>query len=81
VTGAAALSPSQVAPFTAPGGYATKFFSGRAYDPQAVVRSNDTVTVVFAGYNTPQPSLNIGDYRTIGRFELEFPKNYLNHAE
>jgi hypothetical protein len=62
-------------------GCAANFFSGRAYDPQAVVRSNDTVTVVFAGYNTPQPSLNLGDYRTIGRFELKFRKNYLKQAE
>jgi hypothetical protein len=46
-----------------------------------VVRSNDTVTVVFAGYNTPQPSLNLGDYRTIGRFDLKFPKNDPKQAE
>jgi hypothetical protein len=31
---------------------------------------------VFAGYNTPQPSSNLGDYRTIGRFQLRFPDGY-----
>src|SRR5260370_12005362 len=37
-TGADALSPAQVAPFTPPGpGYTTNFFSGRVYDPQPIV--------------------------------------------
>jgi hypothetical protein len=36
-----------------------------------------TVTIVFAGYNTPQPSNNLGDYRTIGRFQVRFPDGYL----
>jgi len=35
------------------------------------------VTIVFAGYNTPQPSNNLGDYRTIGRFQLRFPEGYI----
>ena len=81
VTGADELSAAQVAPFSAPAGYATNFFSGRAYDPQAVVSGEDTVTIVFAGYNTPQPSLNLGDYRTIGRFKLKFPADYLKSHE
>jgi hypothetical protein len=59
--------------------YNTNFFSGRVYDPQAIVTNNSsTVTIVFAGYNTPQPSSNLGDYRTIGRFQVQFPAGYLS---
>jgi hypothetical protein len=77
VTGADALSHTQVAPFVPPGpGYTTNFFSGRVYDPQAVYTDERTVTIVFAGYNTPQPSNNLGDYRSIGRFQLNFPAGY-----
>jgi hypothetical protein len=79
VTGADALTSAQVAPFVPPAaGYNTNFFSGRVYDPQAVVTNSETVTIVFAGYNTPQPSNNLGDYRTIGRVQLKFPRNYLS---
>jgi hypothetical protein len=77
VTGADALTAAQVAPFTPPGeGFTTNFFSGRVYDPQAVFTDDETVTIVFAGYNTPQPSNNLGDYRSIGRFQLRFPEGY-----
>ena len=79
VTGADALTANQVSPFNAAEhpGYVTNFFSGRVYDPQAVITGKDMVTVVFAGYNTPQPSLNLGDYRSIGRVQLKFPAGYL----
>jgi hypothetical protein len=87
VTEADQLTAAQVAPFTPPapkpplitppGGYASNFFSGRVYDPQAISSGDDTVTIVFAGYNTPQPSNNLGDYRTIGRFQLRFPEGYI----
>jgi len=77
VTDADVLTAAQVAPWMPPDGYNTNFFSGRVYDPQAVYTDSSTVTVVFAGYNTPQPSSNLGDYRTIGRFELRFPDGYL----
>jgi hypothetical protein len=78
VSGADALSAAQVAPFTPPaGGYNSNFFSGRVYDPQALYTDAETVTIVFAGYNTPQPSNNLGDYRTIGRFQLRFPRYYV----
>ena len=77
-------TPAQVAPWTPPtgpnpptGGYTANFFSGRAYDPQAIYTDDHTVTIVFAGYNTPQPSNNLGDYRSIGRFQLQFPRGYL----
>jgi len=50
---------------------------GRVYDPQATYSGDDTVTIVFAGYDTPQPSNNLGDYRTIGRFQLRFPHGYV----
>jgi hypothetical protein len=77
VTGADALTAAQVAPYTPPAeGFTTNFFSGRVYDPQAVYTSERTVTIVFAGYNTPQPSNNLGDYRSIGRFQLRFPDGY-----
>jgi hypothetical protein len=82
VTGADALSAAQVAPFSPPkGGYGSNFFSGRAYGPQPIVTRRDRVTIVFAGYNTPQPSNNLGDYRTIGRFELIFPRDYLQTGD
>ena len=78
VTGADALTAAQVAPFTPPApGYNTNFFSGRVYDPQALYTDSQIVTIVFAGYNTPQPSNNLGDYRTIGRFQLRFPTGYV----
>jgi hypothetical protein len=87
VSGADALTASQVFPFVPPkpssplvippGGYNSNFFSGRVYDPQAIYTDEKTVTIVFAGYNTPQPSNNLGDYRTIGRFQLHFPAGYV----
>lgn len=77
VHGADALTAAQVAPFVPPGeGYTSNFFSGRVYDPQAVLTDERTVTIVFAGYNTPQPSNNLGDYRSIGRFQLGVRPGY-----
>jgi hypothetical protein len=86
VTGVDALTPAQVAPWvpptpaapfvTPPGGYNSNFFSGRVYDPQAIFTDERTLTIVFAGYNTPQPSNNLGDYRTIGRFQLHVAPGY-----
>jgi hypothetical protein len=73
VTDANVLTPAQVTPWVPPDGHNTNFFSGRVYDPQAIVTDRSRVTIVFAGYNTPQPSSNLGDYRTIGRFQLRFP--------
>jgi hypothetical protein len=78
VTGSDALTPAQVAPWTPPSGYNTNFFSGRAYGPQALYTDASTLTIVFAGYNTPQPSNNLGDYRTIGRFQLQVPTGYFS---
>jgi hypothetical protein len=46
-------------------GYAS-WYNGRVYGPSATYVDQDHVNVVFAGYNTPQPSLNLGDYRSIG---------------
>jgi hypothetical protein len=84
VSGNDQLTAAQVAPFVPPtsvyeppGGYDSNFFSGRVYDPQAIYTDAQTVTIVFAGYNTPQPSNNLGDYRTIGRFQLTFPAGYV----
>jgi hypothetical protein len=76
-TNADVLTLAQVAPWVPTDGFDTNFFSGRVYDPQAIVVDDSTVTIVFAGYNTPKPSSNLGDYRTIGRFQLRFPDGYL----
>ena len=75
-TGVNLLSPTQVLPWVPPAGYNTNFFSGRLYDPQAIYTNATTLTFVFAGYNTPQPSNNLGDYRSIGRFQLQVPNGY-----
>jgi len=77
VTDADVLTPAQVAPWVPPAGHNTNFFGGRVYDPQAIVTDRSRVTIVFAGYNTPQPSSKLGDYRTIGRFQLQFPDDYV----
>lgn len=77
VTAADVLTPAQVSPWVPPAGHNGTFFSGRVYDPQAIYTDSSTVTIVFAGYNTPQPSSNLGDYRTIGRFQLKFPAGYV----
>lgn len=84
VSGADVLTPAQAAPFKPatgayppPNGYNSNFFSGRVYDPQALYTDEKTVTIVFAGYNTPQPSNNLGDYRSIGRFQVHFPASYV----
>lgn len=75
--GADALTAAQVAPYVPPaGGYGSNYFSGRVYDPQVSVKDDHTLNIVFAGYNTPQPSSNLGDYRTIGRFQLRAKPNY-----
>jgi hypothetical protein len=34
------------------------------------------VTIVFAGYNTPQPRDNLGDYRSIGHVQLRALAGY-----
>jgi hypothetical protein len=81
VSGADVLTAAQVAPFLPVGGYNSNFFSGRVYDPQALYTDPKTVTIVFAGYDTPQPSNNLGDYRTIGRFQVQFPGGYLRRAD
>ncbi len=46
-------------------GYAS-WYNGRVYGPTAAYLDRNHLTVVFAGYNTPQPSLNLGNYRSIG---------------
>jgi hypothetical protein len=81
VTGANVLTSAQVSPWVPPTvngtTYNTNFFSGRVYDPQAIYTDRRSVTIIFAGYNTPQPSSNLGDYRTIGRFQVRFPAGYV----
>jgi hypothetical protein len=81
VTAADVLIPGQVAPWIPPMGLNANFFSGRVYDPQAIVTDDSDVTIIFAGYSTPQPSSNLGDYRTIGRIQVRFPRGYLASPE
>ena len=42
------------------------WYAGRVYGPTATYFNGKHLTVVFAGYSTPQPSLSLGDYRSIG---------------
>ena len=50
VSGADVLTSAQVAPFVpVAGGYNSNFFSGRVYDPQALVTDEHTVTIVNRG--------------------------------
>ena len=60
-------------PATPPlGGYAP-WYNGRVYGPTAAYLDENHLTVVFAGYSTPQPSLNLGDYRSIGVTTITLP--------
>ncbi len=62
----ASLGSPTTIPATPPlGGYAS-WYNGRVYGPTATYLDSQHLTVVFAGYSTPQPSLNLGDYRSIG---------------
>jgi hypothetical protein len=91
VHGADALTPAQVAPRVppSPGGAAgeaagrlqLELFQRPGLDPQAIRTNHETLTIGFAGYNTPQPSNNPGDYRTIGRFQLRVPAGYFSPHE
>ena len=43
------------------------WFEGRVYGPNAIFNKEaHAVTLVFAGYHTPKPKNDLGDYRTIG---------------
>lgn len=46
------------------------WFAGRVYAPSATRLERHEITVVFAGYHTQKPKNGLGDYRTIGRFNL-----------
>ncbi len=47
------------------------WFEGRVYGPNAIRNGGDpSLTLVFAGYHTPKPKNDLGDYRTIGRVSL-----------
>jgi len=52
-------------------GETQSWFAGRIYSPSATIFDGNNVTLVFAGYRTPQPSNALGDYRTIGRVSLK----------
>lgn len=78
VANAQMLAPAKDAPSKPAGGYNLNFFSGRAYAPQAVYAGDRALTIVFSGYNTPQPANNLADYRTIGRFQLRVAQGYFS---
>ncbi len=43
------------------------WFAGRVYSPSVTFSADgSTATLVFAGYRTPKPKDNLGDYRSIG---------------
>lgn len=46
-------------------GYAP-WYAGRSYGPTVAYLDGNHLTMVFAGYATPQPVLNLGNYRSIG---------------
>jgi hypothetical protein len=48
---------------------------------RSLTRALATDVTIQRGYNTPQPSNNLGDYRSIDRFQLQFSAGYLRHAE
>ena len=52
-------------------GHTQGWFEGRSYAPNALRNpESHTLTIVFAGYHTPKPKNDLGDYRTIGWFSL-----------
>ena len=46
------------------------WFQGRAYGPSFTLSSEHDGIMTFAGYHTPRPQDNFGDYRNIGRVGL-----------
>jgi len=47
------------------------WFEGRVYGPNAIrTADGNSLTLVFAGYHTPKPKNDLGDYRTIGRVSI-----------
>jgi hypothetical protein len=59
---------------------ATNFYYGRSYGPAVAWLNQHQVTVVFAGYNTPQPKLNLGNYRSIGVTTITLPATTFVHS-
>ena len=54
---------------------ATNFYYGRAYGPTVAYAGPRALTVIFAGYNTPQPKNNLGNYRSIGVTTVTLPRS------
>jgi len=54
---------------------ATNFYYGRSYGPTVAYLGKHKLTVIFAGYNTPQPKNNLGNYRSIGVTTLKLKSN------
>lgn len=52
---------------------ATNFYYGRSYGATAGYVGPHTLTMVFAGYLTPQPKNNLGNYRSIGVSTITLP--------
>jgi len=83
VSGADALTPTQVFPFvppvvkpplvTPPGGYNLNFFSGRVYDPR---RKNDHDCLCWLQHATAKQQS--GRLSHVGRFQLRVPAGYFS---
>ena len=53
------------------------WFDGRIYSPSFVLTSEHNGVLNFAGYHTPRPNDDRGDYRGIGSVQLHSSKNIL----
>lgn len=58
---------------------ASNFYFGRAYGATVAYSDAHTLTVVFAGYNTPQPKNNLANYRSIGVTTVTLPATTFAH--
>lgn len=58
---------------------ASNFYYGRAYGATVAYAGPHTLTTIFAGYNTPQPKNNLGNYRSIGLTTLTLPVTTFVH--
>ena len=58
---------------------ASNFYYGRAYGATVAYAGPNSLTMVFAGYNTPQPKNNLGNYRSIGVTTVTLPSTTLVH--
>jgi hypothetical protein len=51
------------------------WFEGRIYSPSFTLSGEHDGVLNFAGYHTPKPNDNRGDYRSIGSVRLHFSRH------